>query len=132
MDPTVNEWLSLVLRWLHVITGIAWIGSSFYFMWLDARLIAPTRPRPQVESEIWLVHSGGFYLTERRSLKPGEMPRELHWFKWEAAFTWISGFALLTVVYYLGAGVVLRGRTGRSAIPAGVSRSASPPWCSAG
>ena len=111
MDPIVFDWLSLIVRWIHVITGIAWIGSSFYFMWLDAHLAKPNPPRDRIEGEIWMVHSGGFYLTEKRKLVPGEVPPDLHWFKWEAAFTLITGLLLLVLVYYLSAEVYLIDRS---------------------
>jgi uncharacterized membrane protein len=105
MDATISEWLSLVLRWIHIIVGIAWIGASFFFMWLDAHLEKPKSPREGVEGEIWLVHSGAFYLSEKMPrLAPDQIPATLHWFKWEAYATWISGFLLLAVVYYLSGG----------------------------
>lgn len=102
MDPTISEWLNLVLRWAHVITGIAWIGSSFFFMWLDSHLEKPDPPRGQVEGFLWMTHGGGFYNVEKMQLAPSELPKTLHWFKWEAAWTFITGFLLLVVVYYLG------------------------------
>lgn len=107
MDPFIGDWLNLVLRWAHVITGIAWIGASFYFNWLDSRLEQPEKPREGVEGELWMVHSGGFYRIEKIDVAPAEMPRTLHWFKWEAGFTWITGFLLLGLIYYLGAEVYL-------------------------
>lgn len=108
MDATLTEWLGLVLRWAHVIVGIAWIGSSFFFMWLDAHLQKPVPDRDGVEGEIWLVHSGAFYRTEKHPrLAPGEIPDSLHWFKWEAYSTWITGFLLLAVIYYLSGGIFL-------------------------
>ena len=107
MEAIISEWLGLALRWAHIITGIAWIGSSFFFMWLDSHLTRPATPRGRVEGELWMTHSGGFYLVEKMQVTPGEMPKTLHWFKWEAAFTWITGFALLAVVYYFGARVYL-------------------------
>lgn len=95
------EWLHLALRWLHLTAGIAWIGSSFYFVWLDNHLKAP-----QVGSasgELWSVHGGGFYHNQKYQVAPEAMPGELHWFKWEAYFTWISGVSLLILLYYVGA-----------------------------
>jgi uncharacterized membrane protein len=103
MDPHLVEWLNLALRWAHVITGIAWIGSSFYFMWLDAHLTKPEPQRQNVDGEIWLVHSGGFYLTEKRKLEARQVPENLQWFKWEAAYTLITGLLLLCIVYYTAA-----------------------------
>lgn len=104
---TQPEWLDLILRWVHLIAGISWIGSSFYFIWLDNQLTVPREPRQGVEGELWMVHSGGFYQVERRRIGPGRMPAVLHWFKWEAAVTWISGVLLLTLIYYLTGGIYL-------------------------
>jgi len=105
MDPLAGlnllEWLGLGLRWFHVVVGIGWIGASLYFMWLDAQLERPDPPRPGVEGALWMVHSGGFYQVERRRVGPGELPRTLHWFKWEAGLTGISGLLLLGLVYHL-------------------------------
>lgn len=98
-DP--SEWLNLALRWLHLITGIAWIGSSFYFVWLDNHLNKPAKGN--ASGELWSVHGGGFYHNQKYQVAPSEMPERLHWFKWEAYFTWISGFFLLVLVYYVGA-----------------------------
>ncbi len=101
MTGLLGDWANLLLKWAHFIAGIAWIGSSFYFIWLDRALSAPAKPRPGVEGEVWMVHSGGFYQTEKRRPGPGEMPAVLHWFKWEALITWITGIALLVLIYYL-------------------------------
>ena len=105
--PYGLEWLNLMVRWLHVITGIAWIGASFYFVWLD-NTIRPPAPgselaRKGVSGELWAVHGGGFYNPQKYLVAPAELPKELHWFKWEAYSTWLSGFALLTIVYYFNA-----------------------------
>ncbi len=105
--PYGLEWLSLSVRWLHVITGIAWIGASFYFVWLDNN-IRPPAPGSElankgVSGELWAVHGGGFYNPQKYLVAPAELPKELHWFKWEAYSTWLSGFALLTIVYYFNA-----------------------------
>jgi uncharacterized membrane protein len=104
MPPILAEWLHLVFRWAHVLAAILWIGDSFLFMWMDGHLRPPSRPREgAVAGELWMVHSGGFYeVVKRRVLAPGEVPETLHWFKWEAYATWISGVALLAIVYYLG------------------------------
>jgi uncharacterized membrane protein len=101
----LEQWLNLALRWAHVITGIAWIGTSFYFNWLNSRLAPPPpeRREPGVAGELWSVHGGGFYRVVKYTVAPGELPRTLHWFKWEAYATWLTGFALLVLVYYLGA-----------------------------
>jgi len=107
MDSYIFEWLNLVVRWIHVITGIAWIGASFFFNWLDSQITPPENPETQVEGELWMVHSGGFYQLEKTMISPSKMPRVLHWFKWEAYSTWISGIFLLGIVYYTGSGVYL-------------------------
>ncbi len=107
MIGLLGDWANLLLRWTHFVAGIAWIGSSFYFIWLDRALTAPAEPRPGVEGDLWMVHSGGFYQTEKRRPGPGEMPAVLHWFKWEALLTWISGIALLVLVYYLSGAYLL-------------------------
>jgi uncharacterized membrane protein len=105
--PYALDWLNLVVRWLHVITGIAWIGASFYFVWLD-NSIRPPAPGSElakkgVSGELWAVHGGGFYNPQKYLVAPAELPKQLHWFKWEAYSTWLSGFALLTIVYYFNA-----------------------------
>src|SRR5262245_49453324 len=99
------EWLNLFLRWAHVIAGISWIGSSFYFMWLDQALEPSAADRDLIGS-LWMVHSGGFYRVEKRHLAAHQVPPKLHWFKWEALLTWVTGFSLLVVVYYFG-GILL-------------------------
>lgn len=102
MDAHLNEWLHLLIRWFHIVAGIMWIGTSMFFMWLDSAFVPLSEPRQGVLGELWMVHGGSFYHVERRHLGPGEIPDRLHWFKWESGLTWISGFLLLTVVYYLG------------------------------
>jgi len=108
-DAYILDWLNLALRWAHVITGIAWIGSSFYFIWLDLRLNVPPRDpeSPGVAGDLWAVHGGGFYHAQKYKVAPETLPEPLHWFKWEAYFTWITGFLLFTVVYYSNAGALL-------------------------
>ena len=107
MIPYGLEWLNLLVRWLHVIAGIAWIGASFYFVWLDNTIRPPAAgsalAHKGVSGELWAVHGGGFYNPQKYLVAPAELPRELHWFKWEAYTTWLSGFALLTVAYYFNA-----------------------------
>lgn len=111
MTAQLAEWLNLLVRWLHLIAGISWIGSSFYFMWLDAALERPAtgsgKSPDKVEGELWMVHSGGFYQVEKRRIGPGEMPKTLHWFKWEATFTWLTGILLMAIVYYWHGGLYL-------------------------
>ena len=103
MDVPIADWLSLILRWLHIIFGAAWIGTSFYFNWLNNH-IRPVEdgPTPEpVDGELWSVHGGHFYQVVKYKVAPAKMPATLHWFKYEAYFTWITGFGLLAVVYYL-------------------------------
>lgn len=107
VEPYIQELINLSVRWGHVIAAIAWIGSSFYFMWLDRSLEKPREPSTKIEGFLWMVHSGGFYQVERRLIAPGEMPEKLHWFKWEATFTWLTGFLLLAIVYYSANGMYL-------------------------
>lgn len=116
MDGLAGEWIDLVVRWAHVLFGMAWIGTSFYFVWLDSWIAPPARPRPGVEGELWLVHSGGFYRIEKIKVAPQELPQTLHWFKWEAGFTWLSGVALLALTYYLGAGAVYDGLSAAASV----------------
>mgnify|MGYP001284032974 FL=1 len=100
--PYLIDWLDLIVRWIHIIVGIAWIGTSFYFNWLDSRLDREI-DKDGIEGELWSVHSGGFYNINKLKGPPKEFPKELHWFKWEAYTTWISGFTLLVIVYYFNA-----------------------------
>nr|WP_256672518.1 urate hydroxylase PuuD [Pseudomonas sp. JG-B] len=96
----MTEWLNLSIRWVHMITGIAWIGASFYFVWLENNLNR-ANPRDGLSGDLWAIHGGGIYHLEKYKLAPPKMPDNLHWFKWEAYFTWLSGVALLTVVFYM-------------------------------
>lgn len=110
MEAYIVEWLNLLGRWVHFITGIAWIGSSFYFIWLDNHLQAPGNPDDEakgVGGELWSVHGGGFYHAQKYKVAPAELPATLHWFKWEAYTTWISGMFLLALIYWYGASVYL-------------------------
>ena len=100
-------WSEFMVRWLHVVAGIAWIGSSFYFIALDLSL-KPGKQLPDgAHGEAWQVHGGGFYNMVKYLVAPARMPDELTWFKWEAYTTWLSGFALLTIIYYAGAGLYM-------------------------
>jgi uncharacterized membrane protein len=101
MDFALTEWLNLAIRWLHLTAGIAWIGASFHFIALDLRLRKPRKG--DASGEDWAVHGGGFYHSQKYMIAPAEMPEELHWSKWEAYTTWISGFSLLVLIYYVGA-----------------------------
>jgi uncharacterized membrane protein len=105
LEAYLLEWLNLVLRWAHVIVGIAWIGASFYFIWLDDHL-EPSKD-PRIAGELWAIHGGGFYRAEKFKLAPPQMPATLHWFKWEAYWTFITGFALLALMYYANAELYL-------------------------
>jgi|TARA_B110000263_G_scaffold84552_1_gene73929 uncharacterized membrane protein len=101
------EWLSFAARWLHVITAIAWIGSSFYFIALDLSLQKNPNLPKNVHGEEWQVHGGGFYHIQKYLVAPAELPTHLTWFKWESYATWVSGFALMCIVYYAGADLYL-------------------------
>jgi uncharacterized membrane protein len=103
------DWGSLLVRWLHIITGIAWIGSSFYFVWLDDHLQPPERPDADsgVAGELWAVHGGGFYRARKYRVAPEFLPATLHWFYWEAYSTWLSGIGLLGLLYFLQADAYL-------------------------
>ncbi|WJG11212.1 urate hydroxylase PuuD [Aliiglaciecola sp. LCG003] len=103
------DWVSLFLRWFHVIAGVAWIGASFYFIWLDNNLKQPPQWKQDkgIKGDLWAVHGGGFYEVSKYQYGPEAMPDKLHWFKWEAYTTWISGFCLLVLVYYFGASAYL-------------------------
>ena len=103
MGAHVAEWLGLIFRWLHVITAMAWIGNSFYFNWMDRSFEDPEPPREGVKGHLWMVHGGGFYHVDKFMVQPPQMPKLLHWFMWESYMTWISGFLLITTVYYFAA-----------------------------
>jgi len=103
MEAYAGEWLQLLIRWVHLITGIAWIGASFYFIWLDNHLLPPSDARDApdaVGGELSAIHGGGFYHVQKFRVAPAALPSPLHWFKWEAYSTWLSGFALLVVLYW--------------------------------
>ena len=106
MESYIGDWLNLLLRWLHVITGIAWIGSSFYFVFLDSSLVKPKSQElidKGVDGELWAVHGGGFYNPQKYLVAPKQLPDHLHWFYWESYWTWMSGFALFVVLYLFNA-----------------------------
>lgn len=107
MDAFALDWLNLLLRWFHIIVGIAWIGASFHFIWLDFSLKPREGMAKGVYGTSWLVHGGGFYHVEKYLVAPEQLPSDLHWFKWEAYLTFLSGFALLAVQYYWNASVYL-------------------------
>ncbi len=102
MDFNLSEWLNLLARWIHVFAGILWIGQTYFFTWLDGRFSEfVDKATGKTEGNVWMVHSGGFYVVEKQKI-PRMMPQHLHWFRWEAAITWLSGMTLLVLVYYLG------------------------------
>src|SRR5688572_6961101 len=106
MEAYVGDWLGLLVRWVHLITGIAWIGASFYFVWLDNSLTPPARKQDADEGvggELWAIHGGGFYHVQKFRVAPQTLPSQLRWFKWEAYSTWLSGFALFVILYYANA-----------------------------
>ena len=110
MDTYLLDWVNLLLRWTHVIVAIAWIGSSFYFVFLDNSLTPPVDPKLKeqgVGGELWAVHGGGFYNPQKYLVAPKTLPEHLHWFYWESYSTWLSGFALFTVMYLFNAGTFL-------------------------
>lgn len=108
MSPNLINWTDLVIRWTHVFSGILWVGTTYYFTWLDGRFselesmaTQPSKPGQDPDKNVWMVHSGGFYRVDKQRV-PNVMPEKLHWFRWEAAATWLSGFLLLGLVYYHG------------------------------
>ena len=114
MEAFLLDWLNILVRWLHFITGIAWIGSSLYFIWLDNHLEEPRNHNDTligVGGEAWSVHGGGFYHAQKYQVAPKRLPDTLHWFKWEAYSTWLSGMFLLGLIYFLGAEIYLIDRS---------------------
>jgi uncharacterized membrane protein len=110
MEAYIIDWLGLLGRWLHFVAGVAWVGASFYFVWLDNHLESPKshRDREQgVAGEVWSVHGGGFYHAQKYALTPPVLPETLHWFKWEAYITWLSGVFLMALIYWYGAEIYL-------------------------
>ncbi|MGD9833556.1 MAG: urate hydroxylase PuuD [Piscinibacter sp.] len=110
MEAYVLDWVNLLLRWAHVIVAIAWIGSSFYFVFLDNSLTKPTAPDlvgKGVDGELWAVHGGGFYHPQKYMVAPKSLPPNLHWFYWESYSTWLTGFALFTALYLYQASTFL-------------------------
>lgn len=103
MEAHIHEWLNLLIRWIHFIVGIAWIGASFYFNWLENNLDRRPPQDSGIAGNLWAVHGGGFYHLKKFSVGPDELPAHLHWFKWEAYVTWLSGISLLIIVYYFNA-----------------------------
>src|ERR1019366_751898 len=137
MEAHLIEMLGMLLRWLHVIAGIAWVGSSFYFIWLDGNL-DPVPPGSEeagkgVSGELWAVHGGGFYNSQKYAVAPARHPEKIHWFKWEAYTTWLSGTALLVIVYWMRAQAMMvdptvSGLTPAQAVGVGAA-SMIVSWC---
>ncbi|MBZ0218803.1 MAG: urate hydroxylase PuuD [Fimbriimonadaceae bacterium] len=98
-----SEWLNLLFRWAHITIGIGWIGASFYFVWLDLAMRKRSKMNKGVSGTVWMVHGGGFYHVEKYAVAPDRLPDDLHWFKWEAYLTWVTGIVLLILQYYLNA-----------------------------
>lgn len=121
LDPHFEQWINLSVRWLHVIAGIAWIGASFYFNWLNSAFAPLEKAEPGVTGEVWSVHGGGFYRTVKYGVAPERLPKTLHWFIWEAYTTWISGFVLLILVYYLQARSYLLSPEGPLNVPGSIA-----------
>ena len=98
INPVLNDWLQLILRWTHIFAAIMWVGTTYYFTWLDARLHEEEAGDAKAKAQVWMVHSGGFYVVEKEK-RPGT--RTLHWFRWEAAITWLGGFVLLSEISHV-------------------------------
>jgi len=112
LTASLDLWVEYLIRFSHLVAGIAWIGSSFYFIWLDSAFTAPEAPRRNVDGELYMVHGGFYYLVEKRKIFPGELPAVLHWFKWEATLTVLTGYLLLIYLYYLkGASLLIGSET---------------------
>ena len=127
MDAYLLDWVNLLLRWTHVIVAIAWIGSSFYFVFLDNSLTPPEDPVLKdkgVGGELWAVHGGGFYHPQKYKVSPKQIPEHLHWFYWESYSTWLTGFALFTVLYLYQAGTFLIDKNVHAFTPAGAVSAA--------
>jgi len=121
VDFNLSEWLNLIVRWIHVFAGILWIGQTYFFTWLDGRFSEfVDAATGKAEGHVWMVHSGGFYVVEKQKV-PRMMPQHLHWFRWEAAITWLSGITLLVLVYYLGGLMFNESVEENTAILAGVA-----------
>jgi uncharacterized membrane protein len=129
VEAYAYDWLQLIVRWVHVIAAIAWIGASFYFVWLDNHLKTPSRAQhidEGIGGELWAVHGGGFYRAQKFRVAPQTLPETLHWFKWEAYWTWLSGFALFVLIYWLQADRYLVDRSVNDlSIPAAIAISAA-------
>ena len=101
MNPELSQWLDAIVRWIHVFAGIMWVGTTYFFTWLDGRFTELENSSTEKGDPVWMVHSGGFYRVDKQKA-PQPLPLNLHWFRWEAALTWMSGMTLFVVVYYMG------------------------------
>lgn len=107
MLASLDLWVEYILRFSHLVAGISWIGSSFYFIWLDSAFEPPEEPRHNVDGEVFMVHGGFYYQVDKRKIYPGELPKTMHWFKWEATLTFITGFMLFGYLYLLNGASLL-------------------------
>lgn len=107
MLTSLDLWTEYIIRFSHLVAGISWIGSSFYFIWLDSSFETPEKPRHNVDGEVFMVHGGFYYQVDKKKIAPGELPKTLHWFKWEATLTFITGFLLFIYLYFLGGASLL-------------------------
>ena len=112
----IQEWMNLLVRWMHITFGIAWIGTSFFFVFMENSLVK-NQKRSELKGDMWMLHGGGFWFVEKYKVAPKKMPLGVHWFKYEAYFTWITGMALLAVVYYLNADAMLLKQDGPVSSP---------------
>ena len=132
MGAYLLEWLSLFFRWFHVIAGVAWIGASFYFVWLDLSLRKPPQWKADkgISGDLWAVHGGGFYEIAKYKLEPEGMPKTLHWFKWEAYTTWLTGAAMMSLpcAAIHGAANAARVETPTSGTPRASARPHGARW----
>jgi len=120
MEAHLIEWMNLLIRWIHITVGIAWIGASFYFNWLEHALDR-SQAGKGIAGNLWAVHGGGFYHLVKYETVPGDLPERLHWFKWEAYSTWLSGVFLLALIYYLNADVyLLKANTDLISVPSAI------------
>ena len=117
IDAWSEEWLALVIRWFHFMMGVAWIGASFYFVWLNNAVRPPKDEAPGVAGEVWSVHGGAFYQVRKYGGAPAKLPETLHWFMWEAYLTWLSGFALLVLLWWARAGTTMVDPAGPALAP---------------
>ncbi len=107
VESHLMEWLNLIIRWAHVVFGIAWVGASFYFIFLENSLNRTENLREELAGNLWAIHGGGFYYVEKYKSAPAVVPKHLHWFKYEAYFTWLTGMLLMTLVYFMNAKAVM-------------------------